>query len=502
MFYKILLSKSENDSVLKALLDNFNYCKSYKDIEKKLQDIQVSIFISNYYKNIIHEKIKLNNKIRFMFTKLIFRYKIRKAFTKTPWNEKCAVSLTEIEELSEEDKITIVSNGKRFVFEKNELVKSIDISLHSTSQFTFIAEPQEPINPWTGAKFTLNEIVSIFNQFDKKNVKLPLYLILYKECSYSIDQFVFQNQYLISINGIKTFYQNIDDNLLIKCIQSDITSANEFSVRDYDTYDAMWDHVELINIKKLCMSCVKEWIKNKDDTSDIRNILIQRQILYSKLIFKKNYRKEIQSEKLDTIKHILDDKEYQAIFSQNHKSEIKFDLSAPPMYIKYFLSLQKEHHKRIFLKGKKTENSILAERKLLFDKIKRVQSNYYKVSLIISDKLAIKDNKVLQYLYDTFEKKINYSEFLTSMNILLENNFEYYKRSEDFPIHDYWGKRKQLELNTIKSVISISDEKQKSIINKKHKKLIYVENDFVHTIKRETKKYKKDTDAEYIKSLH
>ena len=46
----------------------------------------------------------------------------------------------------------------------------------------------------------------------------------------------------------------------------------------------------------------------KDDLTSIKNILIRRQILFSRLELVRDYSKEIQSVKLDTIKYILNDK--------------------------------------------------------------------------------------------------------------------------------------------------------------------------------------------------
>ena len=76
-------------------MNNFNYCKSYKDVRNKLDEINKSIFITDSIKKTIKQKIE-QNKYRFMFIKMIYRYKIRKAYKKSPWNEKTAVSLTDI----------------------------------------------------------------------------------------------------------------------------------------------------------------------------------------------------------------------------------------------------------------------------------------------------------------------------------------------------------------------------------------------------------------------
>ena len=103
-----------------------------------------------------------------------------------------------------------MNSNSLYIFDYEELIKHIQVSLEE-EDFCF-ARPKEPVNPYTNIKFTLVQLISIFDRIDeilyKSSRSLPLVMILYKKCCYNMGRF---KRYNISLLNIKSCERNIKD---------------------------------------------------------------------------------------------------------------------------------------------------------------------------------------------------------------------------------------------------------------------------------------------------
>jgi hypothetical protein len=511
MFYKTFSYQVDNLSIANSssyiniindILQKFELYITFNEFYDSLEKIKKDIFLTDFQKIIIEDKLMYNIKLKWMFKNMLYRKKLQKAYQKSPWNNKTAVALLPIDDIPDEEKIIIISHGKQFIFHSWELIKTIDISLHNCSQFTISPEPAKPINPFTGVPFTLWELSSIFNQLEKKNIQLPLYLMLFKDSKFDLNKMVFRNQYLISINTIKTYINNAEPYIILREIISEIKNCPYFSIKSDLDESEHWEPIDLFKMKTFCTYCINDWLNTNIDLYEIKNIMIRRLLLSNKLetrdIHKIN--RHLSSPKLDIIKYIIQDNRYNEIFKKNHYyHKIKIDLSQPPQTINTFLKKQKELHKRIYIKGKKSSSNKLKEDTLKNQKNKKSNDNIDRWCLyIIGLKriIEINKNKVLKYVKNNCNNILGYNEFINKLN---KKNIDYiniYKCNKNIKIHEYWGKIN--ELNNKKNMKYATDRNNIWFLKKSRR---YTEHMYEHNIISGFT-VRKITDSVYIKSLY
>ncbi len=493
--------------IINNCLKNLESSYSLEQLYDKLEEIKSSVFILDLQKKIIEDKLQFNLKLRWMFKNMLFRKRLRNAYDKKPWNDKTAVGLS-IDDIPEEERITIISHGKRFIFHAWELIKTIDISLHGCSQFSISPEPAKPINAFTGAHFTLWELSSIFNQFATRNMQLPLYLMLFKDSGFDLDKMVFRNQYLISINTIKSFINEAQPDIILREIMNDIKTSTDFSINNYLDESELWEQIDLLQINTLCPYCIKSWIYSGKNLHEIKSIIIRRTLLSNKLETRNIYtiKNLLQSPNLDIIKYIIQDKKYNEIVKENHKQKIKIDLSSPPQSINLFLKHQQELHARVYLKGKKANHNKRNKLKKLNENLLKnkrdndVIKNWYLYTIGLKRVIETNQNNALKYVKNSCENIVDYNDFINKLNRIYLNSYGYYKSNKNILIHEYWGKINELEnsknINSTKCLVDKNNEVEYT------KSIRYPGNMYKHFRKYFRPKERRRTDADYIKSLY
>jgi len=245
-----------NLSLLSIRFQSSTYKKMYKEISK----IKLYKHLTDKQKEVIFKLINLNQKIKFILYKFIFRIKTKILKKKTSWNSK-TISLSDISNISEKNLLKLYYNGKYFTFDATELAKSINTNL-LTNEYMF-PNPRKPKNPWNNTDFNIASLSAIYGHLISNNIYIPTCFMMFKKCTFNITKFknIFFN--FLSENAIKDYIFNLDSNTLLDNAIMEITNIAQYNG---------WIHKlppAFPRFDTFCKDCFIRWIYSDDANIDL-----------------------------------------------------------------------------------------------------------------------------------------------------------------------------------------------------------------------------------------
>lgn len=226
------------------ILETLRKKNNFKQIYLKIKQIKEEKHITNKEKDIILGVYYRNIRLKWIINKMIFLWKQRNNNYIT--RNEMTFGFEPIYNLDINRRVDVFckNTNSLYIFDYEELIKYIQLCLEE-EEFCF-PNPKEPLNPYTNIKFSMLQLISIFDRIRdilyRNKRSFPIVMILYKKCSYNIKKF---KDYNISLLNIKSCERNIKD---LSNIEFDRTFTKFMEDYGYDKY--------------LCFDCIKKKHKN------------------------------------------------------------------------------------------------------------------------------------------------------------------------------------------------------------------------------------------------
>lgn len=251
------------------ILQGNTYIQKKKSLEDSLEFIRKNQ--DKKFKNECLKKKKQcealllqNQLLRWLFKRFVNRWRTKR-FKKI--NEVDCITLNPIQK-----PIFIVNFTNRviYTFESDSILQHIHKKLlHHDGQ---MPEPLLPQNPFTNEKFSVFQLIEIYNQANQYG-KIPWSYALFSKSQYSIDNFLKYHRKTLRIHALKSilFHQGDWDgiDLLLNFIESQhYHHGAEFNKEIYRWFLYRWADEGKITIwRELCFEFYKEQILADDDGS-------------------------------------------------------------------------------------------------------------------------------------------------------------------------------------------------------------------------------------------
>lgn len=182
-----------------------------------------------------------------------FIHKLRQLYIKNtkPINE-VFIDQYEVEDSEPDTYIRLLTEkpNKVYAFKPDEIMSlfSASFSIHDYTDPT----PKIACNPYTSRKFTIGEIVYLFDSIGRANIKLPLMLEIYKTTRYDFDKFVSITYDILEENATREYIQELSFVNFVELINENAGNRYLRRICDKFTYSSIRDkrkQLEVILIK-------------------------------------------------------------------------------------------------------------------------------------------------------------------------------------------------------------------------------------------------------------
>jgi len=208
-----------------------NYVSHLKEfkINGKPQDIHIKDICHRYY-------------ILWRVKKCYNRWKSK--ICKKLCNNTTFIEFDDVCEL--ENPIIVIEKGNKWVFDRNELLNIYRVALEN--HIDLFHEPEQPKNPYTNVPFSIQQHISIFEQFG--HITLPKIVQLFKMTNYNM--FNMSEQFLPYIK--------------------EIVAINYINEIGYDTYMNLITKMINKYTENYCKECIKYTNKKLDNIRTLKNL--------------------------------------------------------------------------------------------------------------------------------------------------------------------------------------------------------------------------------------
>ena len=154
-----------------------------------------------------------------IINRLIYNYKYKKS--KIVVNTDMGLN-----ELSENGKnvICILDNNSRYLFNINDLIKIIEVSL--TNSYMFFSQPKSIKNPYNNVSFNKSTLYNIYFFVRYKTNYYPELLFKFFQCDYNLTNFKYLNEHLLRDYSIQSYVYKTPCNTIHKEIINMIYNFN------------------------------------------------------------------------------------------------------------------------------------------------------------------------------------------------------------------------------------------------------------------------------------
>lgn len=191
------------------ILNNEYQKYNFIAIEKHINEINKSFFLSSHTKKIINDTYYCNLKLKRLIEKIKAKY-IKYKKNIHPINDTY-LNFENIETDVDKTLYIDINTRKKNNFYRlhiNEIIKLFKVSL--LNHVEGFPNPYIPSNPYTGITFNLSEIIYIFTSM-KYNSSLPIELILFKNCSFNIDRLLENHKNHFVLQASISYINELDD---------------------------------------------------------------------------------------------------------------------------------------------------------------------------------------------------------------------------------------------------------------------------------------------------
>ena len=232
---------------LNKYFDDNNLKEMFKFIEKirvrKVMDTTCLKFTKES-KNMILDVYYYNMRLRSYVNKMIFLWKMRRRIRNIKPTNMLTLDLDPIGSIAPDNIVRVYCEKSKsfYIFHYKNIINTFRIILEGeTSGFP---DPGELTNPYTKIKFTLKQLISIFDRLNtilyNKKQKMPLILTLFSK-SYNIKRFLFENKRFLCLKSCDRYIKD----------QTDDSFEEMLKLYIYDFFP-----------NTLCFKCIKKKLKN------------------------------------------------------------------------------------------------------------------------------------------------------------------------------------------------------------------------------------------------
>ena len=191
------------------ILNNEYQKYNFIAIEKHINEINKSFFLSPHTKKIINDTYYCNLKLKRLIEKIKAKY-IKYKKNINPINNTY-LNFENIEPNIDKTLNIDINTRKKNNFYRlhiSEIIQLFKVSLLNHAEG--FPNPYIPSNPYTGITFNLSEIIYIFTSLEY-NSSLPIELILFKNCSFNIDKLLENHKNHFVLKASTSFINELDD---------------------------------------------------------------------------------------------------------------------------------------------------------------------------------------------------------------------------------------------------------------------------------------------------
>ena len=222
--------------------------KNYREIHKRLEYIKNACEEENGFKcfpkkdkETIFRIYNLNNHYRWIIKKCVFKWRVKQRQKRLHSQNSVTLNLDSISELDDTYKIEVYCDktDKLYTFDYLSIMLFFKELLESESYGR--TTPEKLKNPYTNTKFSLKQLISIFDRLNdilnSKNIRLPLILLLFKKSRYNIPLFCQNNKRYLGLKACSNYVKNMD----------------------VEYFDTVLENIIKVNYKRIiCLKCIKE----------------------------------------------------------------------------------------------------------------------------------------------------------------------------------------------------------------------------------------------------
>jgi len=226
-----------------------------------------SHLLTEWQKERISELFFENQKAKWVVYKFYNRLRMKILRRKDRcWNDQTTY-LTPIKDISEESTVKLYSNGKYWSFHYDELRKSMNYALQSSSYM--IATPVAPKNPWSGEELNIGQITSIYEKITSNGGKFTIFLSYFRDCNFDIETMKSKYHTQLCENAIRTEIYDISEEKLLEYAYEELLSESQNM--GWDTCMKGFPRFDTI-----CVKCLTEWLSNQDNVEMIQGSMFRK----------------------------------------------------------------------------------------------------------------------------------------------------------------------------------------------------------------------------------
>jgi len=246
------------------LLSKYYTKKDFIKINRLFKEINNNIFLSIQNKNNIFLAYNQNMKLKYIVDNIIEAKKLK--LTKCINKRFLDYNFTYKKNLGT---IKIYANRTNYYkFINIELIKIFYNSL--IHQEESIAEPNYPINPYTGIKFNYENLSKCYANFIICREYLPIELIMFKNCNFNIEKLIKSYKNYFNKLAIKNWLKSLNNNDWISIFN---LFYKALSLKKYICYKCV---IELSDYKSIFLNFVTEYFELINSFKSVNIDFIER----------------------------------------------------------------------------------------------------------------------------------------------------------------------------------------------------------------------------------